>query len=266
MIWSFRHCCCLILLLHLTQKCVVSYKYPFQPKICLFSSRRACAAQKEKEGAILKDAFSTIDTKAAKMTLGRMFVYSAALGPLLDNYHGLFNVLNYKEGVPLLLQLNAHTVLKTAIWVPPLFGFAGITMASLTLVGDSFLKTNRSLAEPSWSKVFYGISFFSAQYYLSGLLDSLGLPSAAIHLILASLACLGFLLFDTSFTGLLVGICTALAGPAAELLLINGSNGQLYSYTHADWFGICSWIPWVYLLGAPAVGNLARRVYLDETR
>jgi hypothetical protein len=43
---------------------------------------------------------------------------------------------------------------------------------------------------------------------------------------------------------------------------INGLH--LYHYTDAEVvLGIPSWIAWVYLSGAPAVGNLGRRLRAD---
>lgn len=201
--------------------------------------------------------------QAWREALSRMFVYSACLGPLLDNYHGLFNVLNYQEGVPIILELQGHTVLKTALWVPPLFGFAGVAMSAIVLQLDQRLKSPPAAVDPSWSKVFYGIAFFSAQYYLSGLLDNLGVESLSIHVMLAAMAIAGWILFDSTSAGLLLGIATAVAGPAAEVLL---TSLGLYSYSHADLLRVCSWIPWVYFLGAPAVGNLARRTVRDTRR
>ena len=45
---------------------------------------------------------------------------------------------------------------------------------------------------------------------------------------------------------------TALAGPAAEIFLINVAH--LYAYAAPDVLGVPTWIPWVYFCGAPAVG------------
>ena len=198
-----------------------------------------------------------------KEPLSRMLVYSACLGPLLDNYHGLFGVLTYREGLPFVLRLQDQVVLKTALWVPPLFGLAGVVMSALVLLLDRQLGSPPASIRPSWSKVFYGIAFFSSQYYLSGLLDFLGVDSLLIHLVLASLAIAGWTIFDATLAGLLLGIATAVAGPLAEVLL---TSQGLYTYSHADVLGVCSWIPWVYFLGAPAVGNLARRTCLDSQR
>jgi hypothetical protein len=100
------------------------------------------------------------------------------------------------------------------------------------------------------------IGLFSLQYYISGALDFLGWAPLPINLVLTVIALAGFLMFDGSSAGLLLAISTAVAGPTAEIVLINGPH--LYNYTHADILGICSWIPAVYFLGGSAVGNLTR--------
>lgn len=219
-----------------------------------------------------------LDRKAFNKTLLRMLVYSALLGPCLDNFHGLFGVLTYTKAVPITFTLAHHTILKTAAWVPPLFGLAGVIMSYLTLKVDQAIFNNKEkeidrssisdnfserFVAPSWSLTLYSIIYFASQYFVSGLLDNITVPNVYIHAILAALAVLGVLVYDRSVTCIVAGAATAIAGPVAEIILIN--MGHLYYYTHADIWGICSWIPWVYFLGAAAVGNLARRVYKDET-
>lgn len=190
---------------------------------------------------------------------------SAPLGVLLDNQHGLFGVLSYNEAAsPLSLTgSDGHVWLKTAIFVPFLFAFAGAAMSSIILYLDS-LKGSTSTPPPSlpvtsrWPKVFYGISAFSGQYWLSGYLDAIGsFDPLQINIILSILAIAGFLFFDNTFAGLVLAILTALTGPVVEILLVKLG---LYNYTHSDILGIDSWIPSVYFLGGPAVGNLARAV------
>ena len=153
-------------------------------------------------------------------------------------------------------------MLKTAAWVPLLFGFAGSAMSSIILVLDQVLDTPATKRSPTWPMVFYGISMFSGQYYLSGLLDYVHVDNLVIHAVMAATAALGFYIFDRTKAGFYLAVATAISGPIAEILLINLAN--LYIYTHADILGICSWIPWVYFLGAPAVGNLARKLLVTQ--
>jgi hypothetical protein len=59
-------------------------------------------------------------------TSGLMFLLSAPLGMMLDNYHGLFGVLEYNDiGLPIKVVVGSKLLLKTASWVPILFGIAG---------------------------------------------------------------------------------------------------------------------------------------------
>lgn len=193
-------------------------------------------------------------------TLGTMAVVSAPLGMALDNQHGLFNVLNYFD-YNLSVIIDNEYYIKSAYWVPLLFGFAGFAMTFIILFLDGLksLNTPVTLISPSWHKVFYGISLFSAQYYMSGALDYLQYDPLIINAMLSTVAIGGFIYFDGSISGLVLSVATALAGPVAEIILINVFH--LYSYTHADIYGICSWIPAVYFCGGQAVGNLARKLY-----
>lgn len=202
---------------------------------------------------------------SSPFVLSTMFAVSGPLGMMLDNYHGLFGVLHYNDlGYPFTLTIGDSTILKTALWVPFLFGFAGFAMSLIGLALDALTQTSEDVRRPAWHKTFYSISLFSFQYYLSGYLDNIHVGNLIIHIALAILAVGGFKVFDGSYAGLLLALATAVAGPLTEIVLINGFH--LYYYTNSDWLGICSWIPWVYFLGAPAVLNLARSIRQIDTR
>ena len=116
-----------------------------------------------------------------------------------------------------------------------------------------------SVKKSNAPRTLYNISLFSFQYYISGALDFLRYDPLTINLVLSAIACAGFLYFDGTVAGLILALATAVAGPAAELALINGPHAYIYS--HADFYGIATWIPAVYFLGGSAVGNLARSLY-----
>ncbi|CAM9844535.1 unnamed protein product, partial [Chrysoparadoxa australica] len=78
---------------------------------------------------------------------------------------------------------------------------------------------------------------------------------------LTALSLVGFGLFDRTKAGVAVSLLTALLGPAIEIGIVNLLH--LYSYTDADFWGVNSWIPVVYALGGPAVGNLSRAFYTE---
>ena len=60
--------------------------------------------------------------------------------------------------------------------------------------------------------------------------------------------------FDCTEQGLAMAVLTAVAGPVAEIFLINVLH--LYHYNNPDFLGIPSWITWVYFCGSPAVVGL----------
>jgi len=186
-----------------------------------------------------------------------MFIAGALLGPFLDNYHGQFDTLRYSKGA-FELQMQGMSILKSAYWVPFLFGVAGVLISQLYDLFDKVLDTEMTKRKPTPWKILYGISAFAAQYYLSGYLDKMGIDTPVIHLTLAVLALVGFRYFDGSKAGFVTSLATAVGGPAIEIALIN--LAQAYSYTNADIWGVDSWIPWVYFLGGPAVGNLGRGI------
>ena len=163
------------------------------------------------------------------------------------------------NAIPLTLNVGGSEILHTAAFVPPLFGFAAVLIGGLYLLLDKLLDTPAPATTPPPWKVLYGISYFTAQYWLSGLLAGgygAFFPLAATHMVLLATGLLSWTLFDGTKTGFAVGLMTAVGGTAIEIGLINYLG--LYNYLAADVFGVDSWIPWVYFAGAPAVGNLAR--------
>ena len=72
-------------------------------------------------------------------------------------------------------------------------------------------------------------------------------PYHGIDVILCVWGVLTWYLFDGTSQGLFMASLTAVAGPVAEISLINVLH--LYEYSHPDVFGIPAWIPWVYFCG-----------------
>ena len=157
------------------------------------------------------------------------------LGPFLDSYHSAFGVLQYDD--PIMIQLwgtAAKPALTTAWWVPELFGLAGFLIGWLYILLDAKLETpDDPLLRPSPPKILYCISFFTLQYWLSGILYGLvhldrGLIGTAMQL----LAIAGFFGFDRTRSGVVTSLATAIGGPLIEVLLISTLQGHGgYHYT-----------------------------------
>lgn len=155
-------------------------------------------------------------------------------------------------------------------WVPLLFGLAGIILGVSHPLLDAWRAERggeqpRGGSDPSWSAVVLPcIAVFVLQYAASGSLEQPllgqtllgGVPT--IDVLLAATAVATWWAFDRTRQGAFMAALTGFAGPAVEMLLINGAH--LYAYTHPVLLGTPTWIAWVYFCGAPAVGNLGRKV------
>lgn len=227
----------------------------------------------------------------------------ASLGPFLDSYHSLFGVLTYDSPITSQLWSPLETgkpALVTTWWVPVLFGLAGFIIGWLTIILDQFFYLNDDddmneninnekakaieFLNPSVPKILYGISFFTFQYYLSGILFSMQtiqnspilIDRTSILNIMSILAVFGFYIFDgLTLSGFWTFTATAIGGPLIEVGLITVLNEPddflipflQYSGYHYNDLGETGffplWIVPVYFLGGPAVGNLARGFYYN---
>eukprot|EP00850_Spirogloea_muscicola_P009641 SM000054S18127 [mRNA] locus=s54:753473:755547:+ [translate_table: standard] len=171
------------------------------------------------------------------------------------------------------LSIGTAFHLETCWWVPLLFGVAAVILGlshpllDRTRMLEGFRTLDFMFASspmggkaPSWLFVNAGISSFTWQYALSGVLaEASGGSDPSLGACLFLFAVAQWATYDHTKGGLLMAILCAIGGPSLEIVLIN--VGGLYSYTHPDILGIPLWIPWVYFAGAPAVGNLGRRVF-----
>ena len=216
-----------------------------------------------------------------------MTLSGAILGPFLDSYHSLYNVLQYNQ--PLTFSFFFPTdlilLLVTTYWVPPLFGIAGFligwmyilldvyyhkevhtTTDTITYTSPNNNNNNNVYLNPSPPKILYGIAYFTFQYWLSGYLYHSGVISRDIIFDIMSISALiGFVVLDRTRSGFITSMATALGGPLIEVGLITLSrhdalfHGMGYHYTDLGETGYFPlWIVPIYFLGGPANGNLAR--------
>jgi hypothetical protein len=211
-------------------------------------------------------------------------VSGAALGPFLDSYHSNFEVLHYHRPVSLVLWGTTNKpALVTTWWVPVLFGMAGMIIGWLYVLLDYYNSSREKVSDtsnsggtvgsvpsPSWPKILLGISLFTFQYWLSGVLYQAGVDRSTMFNILSWIAALGFVSLDGSWVGFVVSAATAIGGPLIECCLLsffrNGSTFIMsaygYHYTDPGETGLFPlWIVPVYFLGGPAVGSFSRRVW-----
>ena len=246
---------------------------------------------------ILTSKLSLYPTQSVLFSIA-MIVSGAILGPCLDSYHSLFHVLQYDQPVLFFGSSSGWSPLEivTTYWVPPLFGLAAWIIGWMYLLLDEYfdnnyndhdhaLSTTPTLTDemsdrrqqwghddtdrsPSPPKILYGISFFTFQYWLSGILYASGVVDRTTLLaILILMATFGFRTFDRTISGFVTSLATAIGGPLIEVGLLSLSrydhasllHGMGYHYTDLGETGFFPlWIVPVYFLGGPANGNLAR--------
>jgi|EP00908_Phaeocystis_cordata_P014326 hypothetical protein len=199
---------------------------------------------------------------------GAMWIAAALLGPVCDGRHSAHDVLHYATdsiaGPPWIFQSGGQVLLETCWWVPVAFGGAGVVLGAAHPFFDREWG-GAPRPPPGWPLVLFSISCFVACYDLSGALAQAAAEESggAEHLVsldlpLFACACATFLAFERSRGGLLMMALLGSIGPAVEIGLINQLH--LYAYTHPDFLGIPSWIPWVYAAGGPANGALGRQI------
>ena len=221
---------------------------------------------------ILIDTVSS-DPKRTIYFSSLMTLCGAALGPFLDSYHSLYGVLEYDTPLifPILKRIGEGEgsdllTCVTTFWVPPLFGVAGFLIGWLYIWLDAVSSndengTNQQHLHPTVPKVLVGISYFTLQYWLSGILFAANVDRTSILVLMSVLAACGFYALDGTRSGLFTSLATAIGGPLIEVGLISSLEPPLgYHYndvgSETGFFPL--WIVPVYFLGGPANGNLAR--------
>ena len=195
-----------------------------------------------------------------------MALCGAALGPFLDSFHSAFGVLQYDEPITAALWgSSSNPALITAWWVPILFGVAGWLIGWLYIALDAITNTQEqqspAIVKPSPPKILVGISLFTFQYWLSGVLVATEIVDrTGILNIMSVYAAVAFLALDGSLAGFITSAATALGGPLIEVGLLSISRLGImpggYHYNDLGETGFFPlWIIPVYFLGGPAVGT-----------
>lgn len=222
----------------------------------------------QRVAVVIQETLTTNPARSVAFSI-IMATSGAILGPFLDSYHSAFGVLAYDA--PITMQLwgvdSNHPALITAWWVPPLFALAGFLIGWLYILLDGIFGSDAIIEVPnvpSPPKILLGISMFTFQYWLSGILFSAGVDRSIILNVMSATSFFGFCVFDNSVAGFWTSTATALGGPLIEMGLLTLSangffHGTGYHYTDLGETGFFPlWILPVYFLGGPANGNLAR--------
>ncbi len=137
-------------------------------------------------------------------------------------------------------------------WIPLLFGvaaaFFGIIYALCRrILGIAHFRQNGSIAQ-----VFIAGLVYFCCHCLSGYIFRWGLPLT--HVLLGVPVVLAWMFLDKTPGGALVCILVGAIGTGAEMLLVR--KGIFSFSSQADqFFGVATWLPWIYMAGGLAVGR-----------
>lgn len=174
-----------------------------------------------------------------------IFLLGFFLAPIGDMVHVATGTTSYPT-------TYAWYLLGIPWWVFPFFGFSGVWLAfGNHFTETKFFKRKIKLGETSAIYAYFGVVLFLVCYILSGLLQ--GSPLLA-NLVLGSLGIIFWYSLDRTFSGLLIGLITALIGTSVEIFLV---HNQVFSYLppNTSLFGVATWLPWLYFTLAIGLGN-----------
>lgn len=175
-----------------------------------------------------------------------LFSVGAVIGPIGDFCHVITQTISYPTGY-------AFYFFNTIpFWVPLLFGSATVCIGVSHPLCDRLLSVRvRPGLRGAWPYV--APVFFLVSYSVSGLL-----PMADIILAIAAISTWYGL--DRTGEGLLLAVLTAMGGTLVEIFLV---SQEIFSYLfeHAHFYGVPTWLPWLYAIASVTVGNLGRVLY-----
>lgn len=178
------------------------------------------------------------------------FVVGACVGTTGDFVHVYTKTTGYPANGPFPF-LPLLPVLMP-IWVPVEFGLAVVLMAvSHKLLSPLYtprLAVNRTLA--TWAPVL-----FTGLYAMTGLIQ-LGVGGWQDAWIAAAFILLWWF-FDRTVWGIIFAIIIGLIGSSFEIFL-TGVGGFFYYPKNANFMGVASWLPWLYMSASICVSLFVR--------
>jgi hypothetical protein len=169
--------------------------------------------------------------------------FGAVVGPVLDFAHFRTGAIGYLTPV----------TFGVPWWVVIVYACAAVG------IGGSHPRLDRLLGRRQRvpltpALLVAGVLALFAIWIASGLLP---FSSGVVSAILA-VASLGvWAALDRTAQGLALGAGTAAAGVLVEVVLVKAG---LFYHAHADVLGVALWLPWLYVAGSVAIGNVGRRL------
>lgn len=177
--------------------------------------------------------------------IARLFLFGAIVITLFDGFHTYSATTEYAD----------PWILKTAWWVPLLYGSAS-ALGGL-FYDQAYQRLGGPPRLPSQGQATNALFVFGLLYFASGFLPVSNVVKLVV-LVGGSIVVWGMV--DQTKQGVVLGVVVALAGCSAEIVL---TRLGAFRHLQADVLGIPIWLPGLYLVAAPAVGQLSRRMLRD---
>ena len=180
------------------------------------------------------------------------FVLGAIAGTTGDFVHVITNTDGYPANGP--FPFLPLIPVRMPVWVPFLFGSAMLLMgcSHKMLVGSYTPRLSGST-----SFAIASLPLFIFIYACTGFVHA-GTGSGQ-DIWLAAVAILLWWFADRTFTGALLAVVNAIGGTLFEMFLVH-AHGFFYYPEHANFFGVPSWLPWLYAVAGIVVSVFVRRV------
>nr|CAG8559134.1 5996_t:CDS:2 [Entrophospora candida] len=159
-----------------------------------------------------------------------LFLLGSLASFVVDHLLTQNNITQYPKDIAKLID--------TAAWIPLTCGFSAVLVGSLFPLADYLFMYKPNEFQREWSNVMRCIGGFIGVAYAAT-----KLPWSSNYQVSCTLALISIVLwflFDRTKHGFIMSTLFSSIGTIVMYILV--SNG-IYSFTHADFFGVRSWIP-----------------------
>nr|CAG8567851.1 9292_t:CDS:2 [Entrophospora candida] len=178
-----------------------------------------------------------------------LFLLGSLASFVVDHLLTQNNITQYPKDIAKLID--------TAAWIPLTCGFSAVLVGSLFPLADYLFMYKPNEFQREWSNVMRCIGGFIGVAYAAT-----KLPWSSNYQVSCTLALISIVLwflFDRTKHGFIMSTLFSSIGTIVMYILV--SNG-IYSFTHADFFGVRSWIPCILYSSCVCFGAVGRQLMI----
>ncbi|KAF0436855.1 insulin-induced protein [Gigaspora rosea] len=148
-------------------------------------------------------------------------------------------------------------LIDTAAWIPPICGLSAILVGSMFPLADYWFMRKPQEFQKEWSNAMRCMGGFIGVAYAAT-----KLPWSSNYQVFCTLSLISIVLwflFDRTIHGFIMSALFSSVGTIIMYVLV--TNG-IYSFTHADFFGVRSWIPCILYSSCVCFGTIGRQLMI----